>query len=54
MIRTRLRSLAQKGLVKVGSGRQGTSITAKGRQMLAKWQAACSVGLPERQRQNPH
>lgn len=40
MVRTRLKNLAKKSLVKIGAGRQGTKITEKGRNMLEKWQEA--------------
>ncbi|MFZ5633548.1 MAG: sigma 54-interacting transcriptional regulator [Bacillota bacterium] len=43
MVRTRLKNLARSGLVKIGAGRQGTSITVKGRQLLAKWTGAGTV-----------
>lgn len=36
MVRTRLKILAQRNLVKIGAGRQGTHITNKGREMLSK------------------
>lgn len=37
MVRTRLKALERKGLVSIGSGRQGTTITEKGRELLAQW-----------------
>jgi transcriptional regulator with PAS, ATPase and Fis domain len=40
MVRTRLKALAQRNLLNVGSGRQGTHITEKGREMLFKWLSA--------------
>lgn len=42
MVRTRLKVMAQRNLLKIGNGRQGTNITDKGREMLAKWLAANS------------
>ncbi|MHB8918246.1 MAG: hypothetical protein ACYC4H_09505 [Desulfocucumaceae bacterium] len=45
MVRTRLKTLAKKSLVKIGTGRQGTKITEKGRIMLEKWQEACARTL---------
>ncbi|MDN5343934.1 MAG: sigma-54 dependent transcriptional regulator, acetoin dehydrogenase operon transcriptional [Clostridia bacterium] len=36
MVRTRLKYLAGRGLVQTGRGRQGTRITARGREVLAK------------------